>query len=29
MELGDLVFTLVAVIFFAACVGYTYACDKL
>lgn len=29
MDIGDVVYIAIVIVFFAICVGYTYACDKL
>ncbi len=29
MDIGDIVYVAIVIVFFAICVGYIYACDKL
>jgi hypothetical protein len=29
MDIGDIIYVAIVIVFFAACVGYTYVCDKL
>ena len=29
MDIGDIVYVAIVIVFFAACVGYTYVCDRM